>query len=447
LKGDKTMAKQQPPKDEQKVPQEMLVMVAGASASADPADQPVHKVEPGSFEEVLAMRLAKHPVLKSLGAEVLTLLADNFDTWREIQTYGAEHLVADGFGVTDKQASALVNVANTEATTEEAVQAAAAATTETMHVTAEVTQTATAEPAKVNKYLAAIGGLSSIGLGNTSVMSVRIKPAFLERGAKAVAAYIVLGTGVDTIFSDEFWANLGIEDLEAQDATYQWDKDRLSGTWVRPDALQQMFQSMPDMFGENWNQVMKLTAELSSSLATQKLLGTGAQYGVKDAPSYAALGTLIPAVASHMSTALTQSRVPAIARGAIEMVEALMEVLRMQGIQSAAGVWSPDQDPDTGVIRFLEKKVDASVGSAFQLAIIAEQMVRLIGICPQPGQIDADYLEAFGQLAVQYQTLHALVTGQGVSGKPDAGFRPEASMATEQTRRWSFTLNLSFRRS
>lgn len=317
-------------------------------------------------------------------------------------------------------------------------------------VTAKVEEeTVAAVAPPVNQYAHLLGGDSSLGLSTAAIMATRISPQHLERGAKAVAAYIVLGTGADDIFTPDFFKRMQIEDLDAADAAYQWAKKKANGDWVREEDLGRMFKDMPNLFGRQWNRVMETTGKLSSALYTNQLMQGAASFqSNQDAPEFAALTTLIPAVAENMSGTLVASQIPMVAKDAIEMVQGLMVVLRMPGLQRAAGV--VETDPDTGVIKFLNKTVDTTVANAFRLAVVAERLVKAIGVCPQAGQIGSDYLTVFGQLAVQYRTLYELTAGEEVGQKAE-GFRPAPSVATplsqeQPRRRWSFSVSLEFRR-
>lgn len=306
--------------------------------------------------------------------------------------------------------------------------------------------------APVNPYAHLLAGDSSIGLSTAAVMATRVRPEFVDRGAKAVAAFIVLGTGADDLFTEEFFQRMQIEELDAADAAYQWAKKKANGDYVRNDDLERMFKAMPDLFGKNWQRVMDTAGKLQSVLATHQLMQGAAQFQSNaDAPEFAALSTFLPAVAENLSQQLVASKVPVVAKDAIVMVQDLMVVLRTPGLQRAAGVF--ENDPDVGVIKFLQKTVDPRVGNAFRLSVVAERLVRAIAVCPQPGMMDANYLSVFGQLAVQYRALYELVSGDTteVGQKPEHGFRPEKSVATplvqeQPRRRWSFSVSLEFRR-
>jgi hypothetical protein len=172
------------------------------------------------------------------------------------------------------------------------------------------------------------------------------------------------------------------------------------------------------------------------------------------------LATTIPFVAEDLSANLRHSNIPVMARGAIEMINELLQVLRRPGLQKAVGVM--ETDADRGLIMTLEKlarqgHLTMNTVNAFRLSVIAERLVRAIGACPAP--VSRDYLLVFGQLATQYQVMYNMTVGEEVqSGQNPSGFRTERSVAanphypTQQpttigpapvTKRWGFRLDLS----
>jgi hypothetical protein len=310
-----------------------------------------------------------------------------------------------------------------------------------------------------NPYLAQVLG-DGFGMDVSHMLELNVDR--MKRIASAARAYILLSLGMDEVFNKDAWQKLGMMNipLAVCDVGYEWDKRRRQGHWVPQDDLDGMFRQFPGLFGAQWSRVMEAAAKLQSGMHVQNVLAGALNVGLSESADFAAMGTLIPAIAQSVSTNVSTgpgANIPMVAKGAVEMMDAQWAILKGRELQEAINVWKGDKAADAGAIAFLRRfgphiAGGADIANAYQLAQIAESLILLLTHAAEtrsPAQ-QKQFEQAFGVLALQYRTLYPLVfpeTEKGGAGVTTGGFRSERAVEPAGqvvNRRWSINIDLSF---
>lgn len=308
-----------------------------------------------------------------------------------------------------------------------------------------------------NPYLAQVLGT---GFGMDASHMLELNVDRMRRIASAARAYILLSLGMDEVFNQDAWQKLGMMNipLEVCDMGYDWDKKRRQGHWVPQQDLDGMFRQFPGLFGPQWGRVMEAAAKLQSGMHVQNVLAGALSVGLAESADFAAMGTLIPAIAQSVSTNVSTgpgANIPMVAKGAVEMMDAQWELLKSKELQAAINVWKAESTADAGAIAFLRRfgpqiAGGADIASGYQLAQVAESLILLLTRAAEqrtPAQ-QKQFEQAFGVLALQYRTLYPLVfpeVEKGGAGASAGGFRSGRPLAAAPaSKRWHLNIDLSF---
>jgi len=291
-----------------------------------------------------------------------------------------------------------------------------------------------------NQYAAVVSG-NSLGISQEA-LTRRVSESTVNRIAGIIAPYILLGNGIDQLFTKQFFADVARSNpsdvTDALMPAYNWAKDVRQGKYLDATQMEQLADAMPDLFGDRWVEIMKVSAQVAKMSAGAGLV-EGATFTV-DAETLGEFSLSIPVVAEHFSNTARSTTLPYIADSAQEMIQSLLAILRSEPFLRAvrfAPVNNTQAEIDAAMMTFLQQSLGTQVRDTFRLANAAENIVRLLAVCPDP--VNPDFVDALKNQAIAYYLSYQSMTG--AAGNAGATFQSQQPL--EEKRRWSIRINLT----